>query len=143
MKRFELIEHTADVGIIAYGRTIEELFANAAYGMFSIMTNVYAVSQKKSSGKIRLQRSNPEELLVTWLNELLYYVNVKKMLFSKFDITIDENILKAKAFGEKLSAGKHIINQEIKAATYHQLQLKRMVLVDNTIRWQAEVIFDV
>lgn len=143
MKRFELIEHTADVGIVAYGGSLEEVFANAAYGMFSIITNVNMISQKKSSGKIRLERSSVEELLVAWLNELLYYVNEKKTLFSKFDIRIEEDILKAKAYGEKLNASKHMIKREIKAATYHQLALKRMVLADNSIRWQAEVIFDV
>ncbi|MFH1783597.1 MAG: archease [bacterium] len=143
MEKFRILSHTADIGIVAYGRTLGAVFTNAALGMFNIMTDIKKV-KPTTSIRISVKASNSEELFVRWLNELLYYYSRKQIVFSMFEIkSIDERKLTAVVYGEKLKKSSIVIRREIKAATYHQLKLKRMVLPDNSIELQAEVIFDV
>ena len=85
MKRFELIEHTADLGLAAYGRSLKEAFANAAYGMFSVIVELNAVEERVSR-KVEVDSDDVESLLFEWLNSLLYYVDVENLLFRRFDI---------------------------------------------------------
>ena len=87
MKRYEFIDHTADLGIETYGKTLNELFENAAYGMFSLITDIKKITSAVSI-KIKLHASDAEILLITWLNELQYPYSVKKMLFNKFAVVI-------------------------------------------------------
>ena len=139
MKRFELIEHTADVGIKAYGKNPHHLFSNSAYGMFSLITDLSTVSPKEKIG-IKLTSLSREELLIAWLNELLYHFNQSKILLKKFNIKeLNGEHLLAEVFGERYDKKKHRLKMEVKAATYHQLKIEQ---VTNN-RWQAKIIFDV
>ncbi|NIM02611.1 archease [bacterium] len=141
MKRFELIEHTADMGIKAYGKDMGELFTNAAYGMASSMTDLEKVNPKESQD-ISLEAENREELLVSWLNEIIYLSASKTMLFSKFEVSeIDDRHLKAKIFGEGFDIDRHKIETEFKAATYHRLKISNSTLPEGVL--QAEIIFDI
>ena len=146
MKRFEVINHTADMGIKAYGKDLAELFINAAYGMASLITDLEKVSPKDSED-ISLEAENREELLVCWLNEIIYLFASKNMLFSKFEVSeIDEKHLRAKIFGEKLDTTRHQIETEFKAATYHGLKISKLKRDNSTFpegTLQAEVIFDI
>ena len=138
MKRYEIIEHTADIGLRAYGKDLKELFTNAAYGMFKIMADLKNVRPKESL-IIEQKAPNIEELFLLWLSELLYQYNSKKIIFKEFLIDkLTENLITAKVQGEKLDFKRHRVKTEIKAVTYHQLKVQR---VKN--HWQAEVIFDV
>ena len=145
MRKFKFIEHTADVGIIAYGKNLPELFINAAYGMFSIITDVRKITDNRVQiTDVKVRANNLEELLIVWLNELLYQYNTKRVLFAQFKIKkITGKILAAQIRGEKIDSSKHPINAEIKAATYHQLKIQKNIGKNRTVRWQAEVIFDV
>ena len=67
-----MIEHTADIGLTAYGRTLAEAFANAAYGMFSIMAELRKVKEKEPRS-VELRKAETEALLFEWLNSLLYF----------------------------------------------------------------------
>ncbi len=141
MKKFEVIEHTADMGIKAYGKDLAELFINAAYGMASLITDLEKVNPKDSKD-ISLKAENKEELLVSWLNEIIYLSASKSMLFSKFEVSkIDEKHLKAKIFGEELDINRHQIETEFKAATYHRLKISNSTLPEGVL--QAEIIFDI
>lgn len=141
MKRFELIEHTADMGIKAYGKDMGELFTNAAYGMASSMTDLEKVNPKESED-ISLEAENREELLVFWLNEIIYLSASKTMLFSRFEVSeIDDRHLKAKIFGEGFDIDRHKIETEFKAATYHRLKISNSTLPEGVL--QAEIIFDI
>jgi len=146
VKRFEVINHTADMGIKAYGKDLAELFINAAYGMASLITDLEKVSPKDSED-ISLEAENREELLVCWLNEIIYLFASKNMLFSKFEVSeIDEKHLRAKIFGEKLDTTRHQIETEFKAATYHGLKISKLKRDNSTFpegTLQAEVIFDI
>lgn len=125
MKRYELIEHTADVGLIAYGHNLEEAFSNAAYGMFSIMADLSKVGESESR-VIEIEEDDIETLLVEWLNSLIYYFDAEGLIFVRFDITsLDEKSLKARCYGEKYDPARHELNLGVKAATYHMLKVDK------------------
>ncbi|MFH1486121.1 MAG: archease [Chloroflexota bacterium] len=136
MKRFKLIEHTADVGLIAHGSTLAEAFASAAFGLFSIIAELDDVEEKESR-QLTLEEDDPEALLFEWLNSLLYHFDVEALLFKRFDILhFDERTLQATCYGEEYDPSRHHIKTGVKAATYH------MLVVDKE-RNQVQVIFDV
>lgn len=136
MKRFQLIEHTADVGLIAYGRTLAEAFANAAYGLFSIIAELKTVKEAESR-QLELGEEDSEALLFEWLNSLIYLFDVELILLKRFEITdFDGHRLRATAYGEKYDPSRHQLKTEVKAATYHMLK------VDGK-KNQVQVIFDI
>ncbi len=136
MKKYELIDHTADVCIKAYGKTISEAFEHAALGMFDIITDN---SKIESVGQYELEIDSPdlEQLLVDWLSELLFLNSAKNLVFGTFNITISDNHLSAKVFGEEFDTTKHKIGAEIKAVTYHMLEVK------NSEPYHVQVLFDI
>ncbi len=138
MKRYEIIDHTADIGLKAYGEDLKSLFANAAYGMFNILADLKNVRAKEAL-KIKLEAPNVEELFLSWLSELLYQYNSKKLIFKEFSIDkLSQNSISAHAQGEKLDLKRHRLKTEIKAVTYHQLKVGKV-----KDAWQGQVIFDV
>lgn len=136
MKRYRLIEHTADIGLIAYGRTLAEAFGNAAYGMFSIITEPRKVREIESR-RLEINEVDLEGLLFEWLNRLIYFFDVEMLLFKRFDVSgLDENRLKAVCYGEKYDPSRHHLKIGIKSPTYHMLKVDR----DKN---QLQVIFDI
>ena len=77
----------ADVGLIASGRTLEEIFSNMAKGLFSLITSLSYV-RNKTSREIELEAPSMDELLVAWLNELIFIHEVENLLFHKFDLKL-------------------------------------------------------
>jgi SHS2 domain-containing protein len=124
MKQYELIEHTADVGVKAYGKTVAEAFEHAAEAMFDIITDESTID---SIGEYDIQLESPdlEQLLVDWLSKLLFLNDAENLVFGKFQVTIDANCLSARVFGEKYNKKKHKMGVEIKAVTYHILQVNK------------------
>lgn len=141
-KRFEVIEHTADLGIIAYGKTVPELFENAALGMFSLIADLDGVKEKYRIS-ISIDAHDYDELLVTFLNELQYYYTIKKVIFKRFEISkLSETRLDANISGGEIAAmssEKPGILHDIKAATYHQLKIEKTP--DGG--YKTKIIFDV
>jgi SHS2 domain-containing protein len=138
MKRYEAINHTADMGIKVYGSTKKALFKNAAEGMFDLIVDKKNILQKK---KIELNIKAPdiEELFVSWLRELLYQYSAKGMVFKKITIlNFSDTRMLAEACGEKMNLKRHIFKNDLKAVTYHGFDIKK-----TTAGWQAQVIFDV
>jgi SHS2 domain-containing protein len=136
MKRFDLIEHTADTGIKAYGRNLAEAFANAAYGMFLIMSDLENINESEVR-RIEVKADDVEGLLFEWLNTLLYYFDVESLIFKRFVVTdISDKKLLAECYGEKFDSGRHQIKIGVKSATYHMLNVDR----DKN---RVTVIFDV
>ena len=125
MERFEVIDHTADIGIVAHGNDLKEAFANVAYGMFSLIVELDTV-QEEIQHVIELDASDQESAVVDWLNELLYIFDVEHLLFSRFEVTdLNENKLRAEVYGEKVDLSRHKLKREVKAATYHSLEIGR------------------
>jgi SHS2 domain-containing protein len=137
-KAFEVIDHTADVGIIAYGADIEELFSNAALALFSLITEPRSVEEKLHLD-LQVSSDDIDSLLVEWLNELIYLFDVKHILFNRFDIrSLTHNELKAICYGECFDPMKHNIKVGVKAATYHMLKLDK-----SDDGFKAQVILDI
>jgi len=138
MKIYEEFEHTADLGIRVYGNSLEGLFSNSAWAMMDLITDLKGVKEDKSLD-ISLKAEDKESLLVRWLEEVLYYLEVKGIIFKSFEVKLDgEKRLKAEASGEDFEEGRHILTKEIKAVTYHTLEIKQ-----SDSNWQAQIIFDV
>jgi SHS2 domain-containing protein len=136
VKRFELIEHTADMGLVAYGKDLSEAFANAAYGMFSVIADLDGVKEAESR-RVEISEEDPESLLFEWLNSLLYYFDVEMLLFKRFGIIeFGEEHLVAVCYGEKYDPSRHRLKTGIKSATYHLLEVDRQ-------KNRVQVIFDV
>jgi SHS2 domain-containing protein len=136
MQRFELIEHTADMGLKAFGKDLPEAFTNAAYGMFSIIAELDKIKEKENR-RIEVNEDNAEALLFQWLNILLYYFDVETLIFERFDILeFGEKHLAAVCYGEKYDPRRHQLKTGIKSATYHMLEVDKE---KNTV----QVIFDV
>ncbi len=131
--RFEEIEHTADLALRVYGRNLKELFANAAYGMFSLMAELEEL-EPTIKREISLESLDYEALLIDWLNELLYWHEVEDEVYTRFTIhTLSSTALTATVEGVKAEASK-----AIKAATFHDL-----AIVKAEAGYVTTIVFDV
>ena len=136
--RFRTIEHTADIGIEVEADNLSELFEGVAAAMFSLIVDPDTVRQTVER-ELSLESGDLEELLFMWLNELLFVLYADGLLFSGFKVKdIGEDRLVATAIGEKLDPQRHRLDEEIKAATYHEMMVER-----RDDGWKARVIFDV
>jgi SHS2 domain-containing protein len=141
MKEFEILEHTADIGIAAYGKTKREVFINAAKGMFEIIAGKNKNLKENFYDKIKLEADNLEGLLFAWLNELLYIGETRMVILNKFQIKeLSDFQIKAEVEGAKINPPSIKIEKEIKAATYHRLEIKKD---GESGLWRAQVIFDI
>ncbi len=137
MMTFEIMEHTADVGIIAYGQTLGELLANAAAGMFSIIAEMGEVLPKESA-PLELTAGGVEELVHGWLSELNYRSIVREELYVSYSFSeCSPTRVKAMVHGEKIDFERHMIYTEVKAVTWHELKVEHL-----PSGWRAQVIFD-
>ena len=140
MEKFKFVDiTTADVAFEAYGKDLNELFANSALAMFEVMVNTEEI-EPKVEREVKLEANDLEGLLFEWLNELLFYYGSENLAFSRFEVEVDEKELKlkAKCFGEEINPAKHETKTEVKAATYHNLEIKKE---DGS--WRARVILDI
>jgi len=141
MKEFEILEHTADIGIAAYGKTKREVFINTAKGMFEIIAGGTKDLKENFYDKIKLEADNPEGLLFAWLNELLYISETKLVILSKFKIKeLSDYHIEAEVGGAKINPPSVKIEKEIKAVTYHRLEIKKD---EESGLWSAQIIFDI
>ena len=137
-REYEVINHPADLGLRVFGETREDLFAAAARGMFDQITDLKSI-RTKLRRSVTVEASNPEELLVRFLSELLYIFTGQELLLGKFKvIKMDDRHLEAEAWGEKCFPSRHQLKTEIKAVTYHNLKIDH-----DEAGWRAEVLFDV
>jgi SHS2 domain-containing protein len=137
-RQYDLIEHTADIGVRVRGRDLEELFVNAALAMVDIMVSAETVNEERTV-EIKLEAANVEELLRSWLSEVHYYFVAKKIIPAKFTFNVlDEHRVDADLLGQVMNLKRHIPGTEIKAVTYHEL---RVTSKDGG--WEAQVIFDI
>jgi SHS2 domain-containing protein len=124
------------MGLVAYGKSLAEAFANAAYGLFSLIVEPNKVKEKES-WKVTVQAQDAEDLLFNWINELIYIFEVERLLFKSFDITeFTGQSLEATCWGEKYDPSRHQLKTGVKSATYHMLK------VDGE-KNRVQVIFDV
>ena len=132
---FEEIEHTADVALRVHGRDLEELLKNAALGMTHLICEKTFLSGKNAQQLVEISADDMEGLLVEWLSELVFLVEVKSFIFQRVDIqTISETYCKAEVYGKIASE----LKVYIKAVTYHNLKI-----VETETGLEATVVFDI
>jgi len=135
---FSFLNHTADVGIKVWAESLEALFEESAYALFSLITNLEKVTPKEPL-LIEAEGKDYEELLVTWLNELLYHHETKNMLFSRFKVLeLALPSLRAQIKGEYFFSEKHEILTPVKAITYHNLEIR-----ETEKGFEVEIILDI
>lgn len=130
MKKYEYFEATADIGLRAYGKNLNEAFENASIAMFNIITDTSDV-EPKSEITFDITSEDKVSLLYDYLEELLFHHEVDFMLFSEFHVDIDENLhLKATVKGEEINWDKHERKTEIKAITFHKMEVRQTEVVE-------------
>lgn len=138
MKRYEQIPHTADIAVKVYGKDLKGLFTNAAFGMFDIIADLDGMKSSVSID-VDLKAPSKEELLVSWLDELLYNFYTKDIIFFEFNISsINAGQLVARAYGRHVGENRNRLKTEIKAATYHDLNIK-----ESGEGYSVDIVFDV
>lgn len=136
--RFEVLDISGDVGIRAFGSSLEELFINSASGMYNLITNTEKVERKRNID-IQLQSHSLDGLLVSWLNELIFQFDTYGFIGRDVKIKeLSEYKLKASLSGEDFDETRHEKRLLVKAATYHQLRIEKV-----GGEWKAEIIFDI
>ncbi|MBI3318027.1 MAG: archease [Candidatus Omnitrophica bacterium] len=136
---YEVVEHTAEIGIKGRGRSRQELFAHMAEGMFSLIAPPEEV-QPRQAVSVEAESDGWDRLLVAWLKELLYRFDTGRFLGRSFRITrLDPFRLEAVASGEPLDLSRHHVDKEVKAVTYCDLSIAEGP--DGI--WVAQVIFDI
>ncbi len=135
---FETFEHTADIGIRVRAASLEELFSDAARGLFSVIAaNLDAVRPLQEIA-LTIAGQRHDDLLIDWLDELLFTFDTKRLLFGEFKVQFSATGLAATARGEPIDRARHELNMEVKAITYHGLKVDR-----DGDGWLAEVIVDI
>ena len=138
MKIYESFPHPSDIGLTIYGDTLEQLFEHAAFAMFDNLCNLEQVKESKMV-KVAVHGDDREELLVNFLNELLYLQATKGWLFRRFEVLkLAETTVKARAWGEPYNMETHELTREIKSATYHDIHIR-----EENGTWRVDVVFDV
>lgn len=134
---YEIFEHTADLGLRVRSEDLSGLFEESARAMFSVIVANLDDVRPVDQVTFQLRADRHDELLRDWLAELLYAFHADHLLFSRFEAQIQDGRLRATARGEPIDAGRHEIDAELKAVTYHGLKVERQ-----HDGWLAEVIID-
>ena len=135
---FEIFDHTADVGLRVEARRLDELFADAARGLTSLLVDNPEEIRLTTEESFQLEGTEIDYLLFDWLNELLFRFESRGVLFAEFVIRIDERGLNATMRGELCDRSRHRLAHEVKAITYHGLCVEQ-----TESGWQTELILDI
>jgi SHS2 domain-containing protein len=134
---FEVLEHTADVGLRVRAPELDLLFAEAARGLFSLIVVRPAAVEACQQLEITLPAAATDDLLVDWLSELLFVFESQRLVLSDFQVGVDSRGLRAVVRGAPLDVRQHEVGYEVKAVTYH-----RLCVTQDTAGWMAEFYLD-
>lgn len=138
MQRFKVLDISGDIGLKAYGKSKIEVFINAATGMYSLITNLDLINEKKIIN-VSVESHSIDGLLVSWLNELIFHFDTYGFIGKKIEIgQFSDNKITASVAGEEFDPDRHEGKLLIKAATYHKLRIEN---INDT--WEIDVIFDI
>ncbi len=136
---FNLLDHTGDTGLILRAPSLTELFRQAAHGFYAVLLENPAAVSARDVQEITLEEDDVETLLVSWLTELNYHFSVLGNLYREYELEISGTQLKAGLSGNKFDPERHQLLREIKAITFHQLEVRQI----EDQNWTARVIFDI
>jgi SHS2 domain-containing protein len=131
---------TADAAFEVEGKTLEELFRDAAIATFEVMADTGTVKPEVTR-RIELENEDVDNLLFDWLSELVYLKDAESLIFRRFDVDIRKNDaykLKATVSGEPINQRKHSLRSDVKAVTYHMFEVKK-----TGENWTARVVLDI
>ena len=141
MSPYRFIDHTADVAADLTGGSAAELFASAAQALTDTLTDRTLVSPTTTE-RVEVEGGSLDDLLVDWLNELLYRFEVRNLLVADADVALrpegDRWRLDAAVRGEPFDPARHPMRVLVKSATYHALHL-----VERDGQWSARIVFDI
>ncbi|MBI2191698.1 MAG: archease [Planctomycetes bacterium] len=138
MTRYELVDHTADIGVVVQSSSLTGLFENAAYALFDLQVNLDGVDGVELR-QIDVEADDLEQALVAWLQRLLVILDLENLVFSRFEVAeACAHGVRGRAWGEKLDVRRHELRGQIKAVTYHELEVKK-----TEKGWRAQIVFDV
>ncbi len=129
----------ADVGLVATGRDLEELFTDAAIGLTAIMVDGEGLDDRRRLS-FELEEENLDDLFYKWLSELIYYKDAEEFLLKRCVLQVAANHkirLKAELFGDTIDPGRHVLKIDVKAVTYYRFRIEKV-----RDQWQGEVVFD-
>ncbi|MBE9515444.1 MAG: archease [Proteobacteria bacterium] len=135
--RWEHYEHEADIGVRGIGPTLASAFEQTAVALTAVVTDPEWVNDQQPLS-IQCQATDPELLLVNWLNALIYEMSTRKILFRRFTVSIVDNHLDATAWGETVDRNRHQPAVEIKGATLTTLRV-----IKDKGQWLAQTVVDV
>jgi len=140
MGHCETFDHTADLGLRIRGADLDDLFQTAAAGLFDVIVANRDAVRNVQYEQILLEAETTEELLIEWLNDLIYRFETEHWLYGTFDVTIDANgrALEAEIGGEPIDPARHVLDHEVKAVTHHGVSIVR-----DADGYLAELILDI
>ena len=124
MERYILIDHTADMMVKAFGKTLEECYANAAYALFDQTVDLSDIGTSKET-EIRVTGIDDEDRLYSFLSELLFIEDADNLILKEFEVSFEGDDVVCHAKGETLDRARHRIKSEVKAVTYHMMEVDR------------------
>lgn len=140
MGRVEVFDHTADLGLRIEAGDLSDLFRTAAKGLLDVVTADRSTIEPREVEEVELAADSPEQLLIDWLNELIFRIETRHALYGRFDVEVspDGRSLSGTIAGEPMDPDRHVLDHEVKAATHHGLFLR-----PHGDGWLAEVIVDI
>lgn len=137
-ERWELFDHGADIGVRGIGNTESRAFEMAAMALTAVITDLSLV-QTRDAVTVHCQAPDRELLLVDWLNALIFEMATRRMLFSRFEVRLERDVLDATAWGEPVNEARHQPAVEPKGATLTELKVIR----NPEGHWLAQCVVDV
>jgi len=124
MERYILVDHTADMMVKAFGNTLEECFGNAAFALFDQTVDLSSIGTSEETD-IRVSGIDDEDRLYSFLSEMLFIEDADNLILKEFEVSFDGEDVVCHAKGETLDRSRHRIRSEIKAVTYHMMEIDR------------------
>jgi SHS2 domain-containing protein len=135
---YEIVPHTADIGLRITAPNLDALLSEAGRAFYSVIVANLDAVEPRSSIEFRIDGRDPAYLLADWLNELLFVFETKQLLLCTFEVKVNSDGIQATARGETYEEGRHLLDHEVKAVTYHGLRVEPV-----NGEWIAEVILDI
>lgn len=137
-KKYRLMARQSALAVKVIGNSQADLFANSAFALFDVMTDVEKIELKEHLPLV-VEGADRDDLMVNWMRELLYLYQGSGYLLREFQVReVKDTLVKAEVCGEKIDPDRHEIKKEVAAVAYHQ---SRMEKTGN--QWTAQLVFEV
>jgi SHS2 domain-containing protein len=120
--RYQVLDHTADIMIRTEGKDLADCFSNAAYALMDQIVEAERIVAREAE-TFDVDGFDHESLLLNFLTEFLFLLDTKRMVFKEFDVHIDGLKLRCTARGEQIDIERHHAKKEVKAITYHMMEI--------------------